>query len=69
MGDHGEELEAVTEPFTQSDKDYFMLMARSLSSEQRNTIAIVLSALADVEGGFSPAELREMAKLVRGEPS
>lgn len=53
--------------FTQSERDYFILLSRELSTEQRKTIAIVLDAMAEIEEGFSPAELKEMASLMRGD--
>jgi hypothetical protein len=72
MGGDGEEPEAVmTSSFTRAEKDYYILICRSMTDHDRALVSLVLEALARAarsEGqGWSADELVELARMTRGE--
>lgn len=58
--------------FTQSERDYWLLVARRLDPHMREVCALLLTALAEGARAsgktWDPEELEELAKLTLGEP-
>jgi hypothetical protein len=61
----------MNSPFTQAEKDYYILLCRDMTNHDRAMVGLVLEALARSARlnaqDWSADELDEMAKMTRGE--